>query len=914
MEQTSNESNNHDFLRGILITPFFTSPWKDAFENIEWEKRDCLITNERGEVIFEQRGVEVPKAWSQMASNVVVSKYFRGENGTSERENSVRSLISRIVDTISNWGKADGYFAETGDSQLFKDELAYILVHQYASFNSPVWFNVGINERPQCSACFIVAVEDSLESILELQSIEGKLFKHGSGTGSNLSTLRSSRERLTGGGIPSGPVSFMRGFDAWAGIIKSGGKTRRAAKMQILNATHPDIREFISAKTDEEKKAWALIEQGYDGGFAVPGGAYESVAFQNANLSVRVEDDFMQAADNDRTYNTFKVSNGEPCEKLNAKEVLKLIAKGTHLCGDPGMQFHSTINDWHTCPNSGPIRASNPCSEYMHVDNSACNLSSINLLRFLKEDGSFDSAAFEHTVKIMMIAQDILIDRSSYPTKKIETNARSFRQLGLGYANLGALLMNLGLPYDSDEGRSLAAAITALMTGQAYLTSSELAEIKGAFGAYKKNSEPMLKVLEKHRHALQDIPPNELVEDILADAYAVWESALENGREFGFRNAQATVLAPTGTISFMMDCDTTGIEPDIALVKYKKLVGGGMLKIVNQSVSSALNKLGYSEKEVSEITDYISENDCIEGAPKLKAEHLPVFDCAFKAAKGKRVISPDGHLKMMAAVQPFISGAISKTVNLPENTSIEEIADIYMRAWKMKLKAVALYRDGSKRTQPLTTTLNGKQKVKDSTQPARRRLSDERSAITHKFQVGGLEGYLTVGLFEDGRPGEIFLVVAKEGSTLSGVMDAFATSISIALQYGVPLNALVRKFSYLRFDPSGFTGNKSIPMATSLIDYIFRWLGHKFLTPSEIMELGLSPLRNGSVQSPKPAVVEIEPIDGGTSGGYHAGKEGAALFQNSEDAPPCTTCGSSLMVRQAGCYVCLNCGAQGGCG
>lgn len=902
---------------GIQVMPYFSSPWGSPYETIEWELRDCTITNERGETVFSQSNVEVPSFWSQMAANVVVSKYFRGELGTASRESSVRALVARIVNTIADWGDKDGYFATTEDLETFKAELAYLLLHQYAAFNSPVWFNVGVVEKPQCSACFIVSVDDSLESLLELQTIEARLFKYGSGTGSNLSAIRSSRERLSGGGVPSGPVSFMRGFDAWAGIIKSGGKTRRAAKMQILEATHPDIREFIRAKTDEEKKAWALIEQGYDGGFAVAGGAYESAAFQNANLSVRVSDEFMKAVEDDSTYTTIRVSDGKPCETIRAREIMRMIAEGTHVCGDPGMQFDTVINDWHTCPNSGRINASNPCSEYMHIDNSACNLSSLNLLKFLNDAGQFNVEGLERAVRIMVIAQDILIDRSSYPTKKIEASAKNFRQLGLGFANLGALLMNLGLPYDSDEGRSLAAAVTALMTGQAYLTGSEIAESRGAFSGFRKNRQPMLEVIRKHRSALDQITvEGTLVEDILANAYAIWDSALANGAKYGFRNAQATVLAPTGTISFMMDCDTTGIEPDIALVKYKKLVGGGYLKLVNRSVPPALRKLGYSEDEIKAITEYIAANDCIEGSPHLKSEHLPVFDCAFKAQKGVRVITPSGHLKMMAAAQPFLSGAISKTVNLPHETSVEEIADVYMQAWKLGLKAVALYRDGSKRTQPLTTqSSDGKAEAAPSPGPVRRRLPDERAAITHKFQVGGLEGYLTVGLYEDGRPGEIFLVVAKEGSTLSGVMDAFATSVSMALQYGVPLTALVKKFSYMRFDPSGFTGNKSIPMAHSIIDYIFRFLAQKFLPPAEISALGLAPVRGGSEPALKPAVVEITPEGDGGNGGFHAGQSAASiLFKNSEDAPPCTNCGSNLMVRQAGCYVCLSCGAQGGCG
>lgn len=909
----SNEAPATSPLGGVTIQAYFSSPWGSPYDHIDWEKRDCSISNERGEVVFEQKGVEVPRFWSQMAANVVVSKYFRGQIGTPSRESSVRTLVDRVVNTITDWGVADGYFATPEDAATFRAELAYLLLNQYSSFNSPVWFNVGLNEKPQCSACFIVAVDDTLESLLELQTIEARLFKYGSGTGSNLSTIRSSKERLSGGGVPSGPVSFMRGFDAWAGIVKSGGKTRRAAKMQILNVTHPDIKEFITAKSEEEKKAWALIEQGYNGGFAVPGGAYDSVAFQNANLSVRATDEFMQAAVDGCSYETRRVSDGAACEQLDARAILRLIAEGTHLCGDPGMQFDTTINNWHTCPNSGRINASNPCSEYMHVDNSACNLSSLNLLRFLDDTGSFNCDAFQQAIRIMTVAQDIVVDRSSYPTKKIEQSAHNFRQLGLGYANLGALLMNLGLPYDSDEGRELAAAITALMTGQAYLTSAKLAEGRGSFSAFKKNRSAMLRVIGMHRDCVgKAARSRESVSRILDCAQSVWDEAVELGTEHGFRNAQTTVLAPTGTISFMMDCDTTGIEPDIALVKYKKLVGGGMLKLVNNSVPRALRVLGYSEPEIQAISDYIAATDCIEGAPGLDPQDLPVFDCAFKAARGTRVIQPRGHLLMMAAVQPFLSGAISKTVNLPKETTVDEISSIYIEAWKLGLKAVALYRDGSKRTQPLTTSQGSTESAKAA--PVRRRLPDERQAITHKFQVGGLEGYLTVGLYDDGSPGEIFLVVAKEGSTLSGMMDAFATSVSMALQYGVPLTALVKKFSYMRFDPSGFTGNKLVPMAHSVVDYVFRWMAHKFLTSAQIAALGLGATKSANETAPKPAIVDIEHADATRDGGHHPGSNTALAFKNSEDAPPCLNCGSNLMVRQAGCYVCLNCGAQGGCG
>ena len=918
------------------IRRHFTISGLHPFDEIEWELRDVGITDDRGRVVFEQKGVEVPVAWSQTATNVVASKYFRGAKDSNERESSIRHLVARVVDTITVWGRKDGYFRNSEEAETFNAELCFILVNQYAAFNSPVWFNVGVQENPQCSACFIVSVEDSLDSLLELQTIEAKLFKYGSGTGSNLSTIRSSKERLKGGGIPSGPVSFMRGYDAWAGIIKSGGKTRRAAKMQILSVEHPDILDFINCKSSEEKRAWALIEQGYDGGFAVPGGAYDSVFFQNSNLSVRVTDEFMEAVEKDGTFYTRSVTDGEICECLKARDVMRMIAEGTHVCGDPGLQFDTTINEWHTCPKSGRINASNPCSEYIHVDNSACNLASINLLRYLDEEGEFDLEAFKHTVDVLITAQDILIDNSSYPTEKITKSARSFRQLGLGYANLGAALMCQGLPYDSVAGREWAAAVTSIMTGEAYKMSGLLARDLGSFVEYEKNREPMLKVIAKHRDASQTLSSDNLPLSMVAEAQRVWEEALDLGDNYGFRNSQATVLAPTGTISFMMDCDTTGIEPDIALVKYKKLAGGGLLKLVNQSVLRALKTLQYTEDEAAEIVGFIDAKGTVEGCQSLKSEHLPVFDCAFRAAGGTRSIHYLGHLKMMAATQPFISGAISKTVNLPKDSSVDEIFNIYVRAWKEGIKAVALYRDGSKRTQPVSAQEDS-QPGTVKTQPVRRRLPDERQAITHKFNVAGLEGYLTVGLYEDGSPGEIFLVVAKEGSTLSGVMDAFATSISIALQYGVPLGTLAKKFSHMRFEPSGFTQNKDIPMAKSIVDYVFRWMAQKFLSPGERDALGLSSKANGNGE------VKAAPQDKNGNGGA-AAKENAAktlagavvaggngtkpsaggpqeaaelimsTFQNSEDAPPCTSCGSSMMVRQAGCYVCLNCGAQGGCG
>ncbi len=895
---------------GRTIHRFFTREHEDPWAGIVWEKRTCTITNDKGDVLFEQGDVEVPAFWSVMASNVVASKYFRGAIGTPERERSVRQLISRVVTTISAWGLDQGYFRSSADAEAFIAELSYILVHQYAAFNSPVWFNVGIQDQPQCSACFILSVDDSIDSLLELQATEARLFKYGSGTGSNLSSIRSSREKLAGGGVPSGPVSFMKGYDAWASVIRSGGKTRRAAKMQILNVTHPDICEFIDCKSTEEKKAWALIEAGYDGRFAAPGGAYESVSYQNANLSVRVTDEFMRAVEEDRTYTTRAVQDGLAVEELRARDVFMKIAQATHTCGDPGLQFDTPINRWHTCPASGRINASNPCSEYMHLDNSACNLASLNLLRFLPEHGEFDVPAFRHVIDVLLTAQDMLIDRSSYPTAKIEQCAHSFRQLGLGYANLGALLMTLGLPYDSDEGRRWAASITALLTGEAYRTSAALAEARGAFRGFKKNRQPMLDVIARHQAASDTLAAPARAQAIQTAARESWREALEQGRRFGFRNSQVSVLAPTGTISFMMDCDTTGIEPDIALVKYKKLVGGGFLKLVNGSVERGLRALGYSAEAVQNISHYINEHDTIEGAPGLTADHLPVFDCAFKPKKGQRSIGYQGHLRMMAAVQPFISGAISKTVNLPQATTAQEIFDVYVDAWRMGLKAVALYRDGSKRTQPLSTE-NGTGRV--TLKPMRRRLPDTRQALTHKFQVGGLEGYLTVGLFEDGTPGELFIVVSKEGSTLSGVMDAFATSISLALQYGVPLPALVKKFSYMRFDPSGFTGDKELPIAHSIVDYVFRWLALRYLTPEQRRDIGVgSKADAGGPVATDGGSLAVKKSPANVVGS--SGDRPMTEFQNSLDAPPCTSCGSLLMVRQAGCYVCLNCGAQGGCG
>lgn len=934
---------------GLQFRRLFSVAGTHPYDRIEWSKREAVITNERGEVVFQQKDVDVPVSWSQMATNVVVSKYFRGAIGTPERESSVRQLISRVADTIAAWGRKDGYFVTDEQQSAFNDELTTILVEQYAAFNSPVWFNVGVEAQPQCSACFILSVDDTMDSLLDLQKAEGMLFKYGSGAGSNLSQIRSSKELLSGGGTPSGPVSFMRGFDSWAGTIKSGGKTRRAAKMQILDVDHPDIREFVNAKRSEEEKAWALIEQGYAGGFNVPGGAYDSVFFQNSNLSVRVTDEFMQAAVAGKQFPTRKRTDGSVCEMIDAKGLLNEIAEGTWVCGDPGLQFDTTINDWHTCPNSGRINASNPCSEYMHLDDSACNLASINLLKFLNSDGSFDSERYLHTVDVLIAAQDILVDNASYPTDKIGKNARAFRQLGLGFANLGALLMSQGLAYDSDEGRVLAGLMMSMLCGEAYRMSAELAEKIGPFSGYSKNRREMLRVIKKHTEAADKLPKqlNTTMLDLSGlteTAQRVWHEALQAGEQHGYRNSQATVLAPTGTIAFLMDCDTTGIEPDIALVKYKKLVGGGMLKIVNQSVPRALQQLGYSSEEVAAIISFIDEHDTIEGAPGLKDEHLPIFDCAFKAMKGKRSINYMGHIKMMAACQPFVSGAISKTVNLPEHATAADIFEAYVESWKLGLKAVAIYRDNSKRSQPLATKKDtGAVATAAPASPEirRRRLPDERQAITHKFNIAGHEGYMTVGLYEDGSPGEIFLVMAKEGSTLSGVMDAFATSISLALQYGVPLSALAQKFSHMRFEPSGFTTNKQIPYAKSILDYLFRWMAAKFLSADEQAAIGVLPGDPSKAVEAKAKPVTTSAADDGatkavaqTTIGFAVSSNGASgesssrsrselngnksgtqvAFMINDDAPPCTTCGSSMMVRQGACYRCLNCGSQGGCG
>ena len=893
--------------RGMTVSRHFTSIGEDPYDFVEWETRSAKIANENGEIVFEQTDVEVPKTWSQLATNVVVSKYFRGHIGTAEREHSVRQLIDRVVGRIREWGDASGYFRTPEDSQTFSDELKYILLTQRMSFNSPVWFNLGVKNNPQqASACFINSVDDTMESIMDLAKTEAMLFKGGSGTGSNLSKIRSSRETLAGGGTASGPVSFMRGFFAFAGVVKSGGKTRRAAKMVILNADHPDIMEFIRSKSEEEKKAHALIDTGYDGGFNVPGGAYDSVFYQNANHSVRVTDSFMHSAQADSGWETRAVTTGEVIDEFKARDLLNEMAKAAHQCGDPGVQYDTTINRWNPVKASGRINSSNPCSEYMFLDDTACNLASLNLLTFLDESGGFDIAGFRHAARLTILAQEIMVDHADYPTPAIARNSHLFRPLGLGYANLGALLMSYGLPYDSAEGRNLAATLTSLMCGEAYHTSADIADAMGPFPRYRMNRKPFLEVIKMHEDAALAISSEGVSEPLLAAARESWRAAYEKGRKFGFKNGQVTVLAPTGTIAFMMDCDTTGVEPDIALVKYKKLVGGGYLKIVNNTVPKALEKLGYDELEIAEIIDYIAEHETIEGAPGLKESDLPVFDCAFRPQNGKRSIAWMGHIRMMSAVQPFLSGAISKTVNLPADATIDDVMQAYIAGWELGLKALAIYRDGSKRTQPLNAGENKERGEKlAEARPIRKKLRDERTAVTHKFVIAGHEGYLTVGLYENGQPGEIFLRMAKEGSTVSGLMDTIATMTSISLQYGVPLRALVDKFSHTRFEPAGFTNNSSIPIAKSVMDYVFRFLGNRYLQSDPIED------EQEDRQSESPS--DAPPLRSAVAGGSGDRTQGRNRgFINQADAPSCHSCGS-IMIRSGTCYKCFNCGETSGC-
>src|SRR5262245_31576155 len=897
--------------KGLEFKRYYTKEGVAPFEAVGWELRTAAITSESGEVIFEQKNVEVPKSWSMTATNIVASKYFHGKRGTPERETSVRQLIGRVARTIQGWGLQGGYFASQENAEVFQDELTHLLVNQMMAFNSPVWFNCGVETKPQCSACFINSVQDTMGSILDLAKTEGMLFKWGSGTGSNLSPIRSSKEQLSGGGIASGPVSFMKGFDAFAGVIKSGGKTRRAAKMVILNAGHPDIVEFINSKANEEKKAWVLLDNGYAGG--VDGEAYSSIFFQNANHSVRVTDEFMQAVINDGDWQTKSVVTGETVDTYKARELMRMMSKSAYICGDPGIQYDTTVNRWHTSKNTAPINASNPCSEYMFLDDSACNLASLNLMKFADKDGRFDIEAFRKAVDVTITAQEIIVGFASYPTPRIEVNSFNYRPLGLGYANLGALLMSQGTAYDSDRGRDTAAAITAIMTGEAYLQSAKIAGEVGPCAGYANNRDPFLNVMRMHRDSVKAIQRQNIPGELYDAAWNVWCDAVDLGEIKGYRNAQASVLAPTGTIGFMMDCDTTGIEPDLALMKYKKLVGGGTIKIVNNTVPSALRKLGYDDPSVKAIVEHINDKGTIEGAPALQNDHLSVFDCAFKAINGVRSIHYMGHLKMMGAVQPFISGAISKTVNLPTEVTIEEIEKAYIEGWKLGLKAVAIYRDGSKRTQPLSTSASDKkaaEKPVEASRPIRRHLPVERHSLTHKFAVAGHEGYLTIGMYEDGTPGEIFIVMAKEGSTLSGVMDSFATTCSMALQYGVPLKVLVDKFSHTRFEPSGFTSNPQVPYAKSIMDYIFRYLASKFLPSEEAKSLGVQvdvpPLTILSVGN-APALVSAPAAAAATPP-----KKGALVDIEDRDSPVCYECGS-LMVRNGACYKCLNCGSTSGC-
>ena len=979
----NNVAANKKTAPGLSFRRFFTKPGVSPYDEVEWDFRLAQITDAQGNVIFEQKDVEVPKDWSVTATNIVASKYLHGKVGTTERETGVRQLVTRVAETIRNWGLSRGYFKTPEDGATFHDELVHILVRQYAAFNSPVWFNVGCDRiepnsdarnwhwnpktqqvefgvtgysRPQCSACFINSVKDSLDSILTLAKTEGMLFKWGSGTGTNLSPLRSSTEGLSGGGIASGPLSFMKGFDAFAGVIKSGGKTRRAAKMVILNVDHPDIVEFIECKQKEEAKAHALVAYGYDGSHP-DSDAYSSIFFQNANNSVRVTDDFMYAVLRDTDFSTKAIGDGNVMKTYKAKDLLKKISEATWHCGDPGMQYDTTTNRWHTSKNTARINASNPCSEYMFLDDSACNLASLNLLKFAP-NGTFDVEAYRHAVDVLITAQEILVDNAGYPTEMIMRNSHDYRPLGLGYANLGALLMAAGLPYDSDAGRDYAACVTAIMCGEAYLQSSKIAEqcepltpatetvttrlgiteaakMPGAAcPGWYINREPFLDVIRMHRASVNNINKNNVPTSLYESSKQCWDEALAHGEKHGYRNSQVTVLAPTGTIGFMMDCDTTGVEPDLALVKYKKLVGGGMIKIVNQTVPTALFKLGYDHDQANAIVSYIDATGTIEGAPHVEDDHLAVFDCSFKPAKGTRSIAYMGHLRMMAAAQPFISGAISKTVNLPENASVEDIMDAYLQAWKLGLKAVAVYRDGCKKAQPLsaagTKTANS---TKDDARVAaaaahepedmnappravRHKLQEERASITHKFNIGGHEGYITVGLYPNGEPGELFITMAKEGSTVSGLMDSFALAVSISLQHGVPLKLFCEKFAHTRFEPSGWTSNPDIGFAKSIMDYIFRWLQLRFTGQQQLLFENLRPKSSvASGQLPEEAAPGIRRPETGTrepgAGSIHAADALAGIIDLG-DAPSCSFCGS-IMTRNGSCYRCGSCGSTSGC-
>ena len=1013
-DKVKSQSNPHSQVKskpgkGLSFSPSFANPKISPFDEVEWSDRIAEITDDSGGVMFRQENVKVPASWSELSAKIAVSKYFYGDIAkgtdpkTGGRETSIQQLIHRVTRTIADWGLEDGYFNDKESAENFYNDLSWLCLNQYGAFNSPVWFNVGLYqqyeigkdsgvggwhwtesageatrattqyEHPQGSACFIQGVEDNMEDIMRLATSEAMLFKYGSGTGSDLSTLRSTREKLTGGGAPSGPLSFLRVYDQVANVVKSGGKTRRAAKMNTLKDWHPDIEEFIEAKTIEEKKAWALIEQGYDGSYN--GDAYGSVMFQNENLTVRVGDEFMNAAVNDGEYWTRNVCDGERCEKKNARDILRKIAKGTHVCGDPGMQFDTTIHTWHTCKASGRQHSTNPCSEFLFLNDTACNLASLNLLRFKDADGNFDVKRFESACKLFITAQEILVDRASYPIKNIAENSHLFRPLGLGYANIGALIMSYGLAYDSDEARTLAGSITALMAGAAYEQSADLAEIKSPFPAYHhsayaanpapenpSNEADMLEVVEMHRAKLSDLEPSERFDHIQQAARKSWDVAVEKGLKFGYRNAQVTLLAPTGTIGFLMDCDTTGIEPDIALVKYKLLAGGGMLKIVNQTVAPALKYLGYSKSQTTAILAHIEALDTIEDVldeqtgetvcSGLKKEHLPVFDCAFKAHQGKRSLHYLGHIRMMAATQPFLSGAISKTVNLPEEATIEDIMETYIEGWKLGLKAIAIYRDGSKRSAPLNTKktegmggeikgaasgLDDKEHIakleasfaelaieneklqKLAKEPLRRYMPDTRDSKTHKFEVAGHEGYITVGLHPDGTPGELFVQMAKEGSTIGGLMDSMGALTSMALQYGVPLERLVNKFAYQRFEPSGFTKNPDIRNAFSLTDYVFRWMGCEFLpgyrektSPNhaqvELPMPEIETMEKKAVNRPVKSLRVNEDLAQKTASERVATAIGHAYMET-----PCSNCGSDKVIRAGACGCCTECGTSQGC-
>jgi ribonucleoside-diphosphate reductase alpha chain len=902
-----------DETASLAVRRYFTIPGRDPFDEIEWEIRDAFIPGKE-KPVFDQKDVEFPKFWSQTATNIVAQKYFRGRMTSPERERSVKQMIGRVVDTIAGWGRADGYFATEEEAETFEAELKAILVNQLASFNSPVWFNVGFEERPQCSACFILSIDDSMDSILDWIRREGVIFRGGSGSGVNLSKLRSSKEQLSKGGYASGPVSFMRGADASAGTIKSGGKTRRAAKMVVLDVDHPDIEEFIWCKAYEEKKARVLEQAGYD--MSLDSSDWASIQYQNANNSVRVTDAFMEAVEADGDWNLTARTDGAVVETVKARKILKDMADAAWQCADPGVQYDTTINNWHTLPNTSRINASNPCSEYMSIDDSACNLASLNLMKFRREDGELDVEAFTHAVDVMFLAQEIAVGNSSYPTPEIERNAKAFRQLGLGYANLGALLMARGLPYDSDEGRAYAAAITGLMTGRAYRKSAEIAGRMGPFAGYKPNAAAMIGVMAQHRASVGNIQDSDVIPaDLLGACRQAWDDVLNLGEIHGYRNAQSTVLAPTGTISFMMDCDTTGVEPDFSLVKSKKLVGGGEITIVNKSVQMALEKLGYTPAEGEEIVAFVDERNTVVGAPYVKSEHYPVFDCAV----GDRAIHYTGHTKMMGAVQPFISGAISKTVNLPETVSVDEVAKLFVDSWKLGVKAIAIYRDNCKVAQPLSgkkdggaaTLLDAATAAPPLPASRRRRLPDDRVEVGRKFRVGDYEGYIHVGLYEDNTPGDIFVDIAKEGTTLAGLMNSIMISVSLGLQYGVPLEVYVSKFAHMRFEPSGMTNDPDIRAAKSIVDYIFRWMGKKFLTVDQQEEIGIlsaevrarlaEGYRNGG-DAPASIKAPVEMAPPGQT----------ALFNAFEDAQECAKCGGR-MVRTGSCYTCRDCGTNTGC-